>query len=464
MNIDLHEFRRAGHRAVDLVADYLGSLPDRPVAPTVEPGSVRARLPERAPESPESWDAIFADVEHVLLPALANWQSPGWFAYFPAASAPPAVIGELLSAGLAQQGMLWSTSPACTELETHVMDWLAELCALPARFRSDGTGGGVIHDSASSGSLVALVAARERARRTSPGLELERLVSYTSTQTHSSLVKDARIAGYGHIREVAVDGEFALVPQALRDAIATDRAAGLVPAFVCATIGTTSSGAVDPVPAIAEIAQAEALWCHVDAAWAGAAGILPECASLFAGLDHVDSYLWNPHKWLMVNFDCSAFWIADRAELIHTFAIAPTYLRDEASDSGAVIDYRDWQVPLGRRFRALKLWCTLRAFGAEALRAHLRDHITLAADLERRLGADERFVIAAPRSLALVCFSHRDGDAATQTLVDALNRTERVFLGTTRLADRLVIRVAIGSPYPVAARVRELWDLIDRMA
>lgn len=460
----MQEFRRAGHRAVDLVADYLGSLPDRPVAPHVEPGSVRAQLAPTAPESPESWEAILSDVEDVLLPALANWQSPGWFAYFPAASAPPAIIGELLSAGLAQQGMLWSTSPACTELETHVMDWLAELCALPPRFRSDGTGGGVIHDSASSGSLVALVAARERARRSVPDVALERLVAYTSTQTHSSLVKDARIAGYGHVREVAVDEEFALVASALRESVAADRAAGLVPSFVCATIGTTSSGAVDPVPAIAEIARVERMWCHVDAAWAGAAGILPEHASLFSGLEHVDSYLWNPHKWLMVNFDCSAFWIADRAELIDTFAILPAYLQNEASGSGAVIDYRDWQVPLGRRFRALKLWCTLRAFGAEALRAHLRDHIGLAGELEERLRADDRFVLAAPRSLALVCFRHRDGDGATQALVDALNATDRVFLGTTRLDDRLVIRVAIGSPYPVAARVRELWDLIDRLA
>ncbi len=462
VEIDLDEFRRAGHRAIDMVADYLASLPERTVQPNVEPGSVRAALPTVAPEAPESWESIFADVESILIPALSNWQSPGWFAYFPATSAPPAIIGELLSAGFAQQGMLWATSPACTELETQVMDWLARLCDLPERFLSSGTGGGVIQDSASSGSLVALIAARERVRRRDPDVSLARLVAYTSTQTHSSVVKDARIAGYGHIREVAVDDEFAMRPDALAAAIAEDRAAGLVPTLVCATIGTTSSGAFDPVRAIANIAQREALWCHVDAAWAGAVGILPEHRLLFDGLELVDSYLWNPHKWLMVNFDCTAFWVADRRELVSTFSIVPAYLRNDASASGDVIDYRDWQVPLGRRFRALKLWITLRAFGAEALRAHLREHIALAVELEAWLVNDVRFEIAAPRSLALICFAHRDGDAATQRLVDALNATGRVYLGTSRLHDRLVIRVAIGSPYPVADRVRVLQDLIDQ--
>lgn len=447
-----------------MVADYLASMADRTVQTTVEPGSVRAALPTVAPELPESWEAIFADVESVLVPALSNWQSPGWFAYFPATSAPPAIIGELLSAGFAQQGMLWATSPACTELETQVMDWLAQLCDLPAKFHSSGSGGGVIQDSASSGSLVALIAARERVRRAAPEVPLERMVAYTSSQTHSSVVKDARIAGYGCIREVGVDQVFATRPDALEAAIADDRSNGLVPAFVCATVGTTSSGAVDPVRSIATIAGREGLWCHVDAAWAGAVGILPEHRGLFDGLELVDSFLWNPHKWLMVNFDCTAFWIADRRELVDTFSIVPAYLRNDATARGDVIDYRDWQVPLGRRFRALKLWMTLRSFGAEALRTHLREHIDLATGLDTWLASDDRFEIVAPRSLALVCFAHRDGDAATQRLLDALNGTGRVFLGTTRLNDRLVIRVAIGSPYPVAGRVDELRELIDRFA
>ncbi len=464
MQIDLDEFRRVGYRAVDLVADYLESLPERAVQPPIVPGSVRAQLPGAAPEAPESWDAILADVESVLLPALSNWQSPGWFAYFPATSAPPAIIGELLSAGFAQQGMLWATSPACTELETQVMDWLAELCDLPGKFRSSGPGGGVIQDSASSGSLVALIAARERIRRRHADVPLERLVAYTSSQTHSSLVKDARIAGFGHIREVDVDDKFAMRPDSLALAMTEDRANGLVPTFVCATIGTTSSGAFDPVRAIATIAERERVWCHVDAAWAGAAGMLPEHRVLFDGLDLVDSYLWNPHKWLMVNFDCTAFWIADRRELVETLSIVPAYLRNAASANDDVIDYRDWQVPLGRRFRALKLWLTLRAFGAEALRTHVREHIELAAELDAWIANDPRFEIVAPRSLALVCFAHRGGDEATQRLVDALNATGRVYLGTTQLRDRLVVRVAIGSPYPVAERVGELRSLIDHLA
>jgi aromatic-L-amino-acid decarboxylase len=430
----------------------------------VRPGDVRAQLPSRAPEAPENWDSILGDVEQIVMPALANWQSPGWFAYFPATSAPPAILGELLCAGLAQQGMLWSTSPACTEVETHVMDWLAELCALPAKFRSDGSGGGVIQDSASSGSLVALVAARERVRRSHSDIPLERMVAYTSTQTHSSLVKGARVAGYGHVREVAVDDAFAMDVDALRAAITDDRAAGLLPAFVCATIGTTSSGAVDPLPAIGAAARDESIWCHVDAAWAGAVGICPEHRAMFDGLEFADSYLWNPHKWLMTNFDCTAFWIADRRELIDTFSIVPEYLRNETNDVAEVIDYRDWQIPLGRRFRALKLWFTLRSFGAVALREHLRNHIALAEQLEQRIVADDRFEMVAPRSLALLCFRHRDGDHATRALLDALNATNRVFLGTTRLRDQLVIRVAIGSPWPVADRVEELWQLIDRLA
>ncbi len=437
-------------------------MADRTVQTTVEPGSVRAALPTVAPELPESWEAIFADVESVLVPALSNWQSPGWFAYFPATSAPPAIIGELLSAGFAQQGMLWATSPACTELEAQVMDWLAQLCDLPAKFRSSGSGGGVIQDSASSGSLVALIAARERVRRAAPDVPLERMVAYTSSQTHSSVVKDARIAGYGCIREVDVDEVFAMRPDALEVAIADDRRNGLVPTFVCATVGTTSSGAFDPVRPIATLARREGLWCHVDAAWAGAVGILPEHRELFDGLELVDSFLWNPHKWLMVNFDCTAFWIADRREFVDTFSIVPAYLRNDATARGDVIDYRDWQVPLGRRFRALKLWMTLRSFGAEALRTHLREHIDLATELDAWLASDDRFEIVAPRSLALVCFAHRDGDAATQRLLDSLNATDRVFLGTTWLNERLVIRVAIGSPYPVAGRVAELRELIDR--
>ncbi len=462
--VNIDEFRDAGYRTVDLIASYLEGLDDAPVQTRAMPGSVRAQLPTKAPEQPESWDEILSDVERIVMPAIANWQSPGWFAYFPASSAPPAVLGEFLSAGFAQQGMLWATSPACTEIEIHVMDWLADLCALPAKFRSDGTGGGVIQDSASSGSLVALVAARERVRRVTPGLPLEKTVAYVSSQTHSSLVKGARVAGYGMIREVAVDENFAMDADALAQAIRMDSDAGLVPAFVCVTLGTTSSGAFDPLSAVGAIAKSEGIWCHVDAAWAGAVGICHEYRELFEGLEYADSYLWNPHKWLMTNFDCTAFWIGDRQELIDTLSIVPEYLRNAQTDNAAVIDYRDWQIPLGRRFRALKLWFTLRSFGAEPLRQHLREHISLAAELEKRIRGDNRLLLSAPHSLALVCFAHRDGDIATQRLVDNLNATNRVFLGTTRLDGTLVIRVAIGSPWPVAERVDELWNLISELA
>ncbi|MBK9179568.1 MAG: aspartate aminotransferase family protein [Acidimicrobiales bacterium] len=462
------ELRRWGHATVDWVASYLERLPDLPVTPDVAPGDVRALLPPAAPQWGEPFDAVLADLDRVVVPALTHWQAPGFFGYFPANSSGPGILGDLVAAGLGVQGMLWSTSPACTEVEAHVLDWLADLLGLPAALRSTSTGGGVIQDSASSAVLCALVAARERAtagrsnRRGADGS----LVAYASSQAHSSVEKAVRVAGIGsdNLRLVEVDHTHAMRPDALDRAIRADLAAGRRPFFTCATVGTTSSTAIDPVRAVGEVCHRHGLWLHVDAAYAGVAALCPELRWIHDGLELADSYCTNPHKWLLTNFDCTAFYVADRAALTGALGIQPEYLRNPASSSGAVVDYRDWQVPLGRRFRALKLWFVLRHYGAEGLRAHLRGHLALAAELAARVDADPRVELAAPAPLGLVCLRHTAGDDATQQLLDDLNATRRVLCTHTRLDDRLVLRVAIGGTATTREHVDGLWHLIDGLA
>jgi aromatic-L-amino-acid decarboxylase len=455
------EFRRQGHTLVEWVASYMERVPDLPVQSQVAPGDVRGMLPAHPPETGEPWDAIIADLDRVIVPGTTNWQSPGWFAYFPANNSGPSILGELVSAAVGAQGMLWSTSPACTELETHVMDWLQEALGLPAAFRSDGPGGGVIQDSASSAAICAMVAARHRS-----GADLERLVAYASTQTHSSIEKGLRIVGVpvDRLHLIEVDDDFALRPDLLEAQVAADRAAGMEPFFCCATIGTTSSLAVDPVPQIGEICRREGIWLHVDAAMAGVAALCPEHRGLNAGLELADSYCTNAHKWLFTNFDCDLFWVADRAALVRSLSVLPEYLRNAATESGAVIDYRDWQVPLGRRFRALKLWFVLRHYGLDGLRAALREHVALGSWLAEEIAADPRFVLTAPPRLGLVCFRHRGGDGATEALLAALNAEPSVHLTHTRLGGHYTIRVSIGQTGTGHEHVAALWQLIRSLA
>ncbi len=461
------DFRKHGHALVDWIAAYYERVASLPVQSQVTPGAVRAALPAGPPRQGEPFEAMLRDVEEIILPGLTHWQSPNFFAYFPANSSPPAVLGELLSAGLGVQGMLWATSPACTELETHVLDWLVEMMGLPATFRSDGPGGGVIQDTASSAVLCAVLAAREQATAFAAnehGCD-GRLVAYTSAQAHSSIEKAVKVAGLGraNLRLVPVDAAYAMRPDALARMIAADRAAGKVPALVCATAGTTSSLAFDPLPGIGRLCRAEGLWLHVDAAMAGAAAVCPEFRPLLDGLEYADSYCFNAHKWLFTNFDCSCFFVADRSKLIHTLSILPEYLRNEATASGAVIDYRDWHIPLGRRFRALKLWFVLRHYGTEGLQHHLRRHVRLAQEFAARVRADDRFELAAPVPLNLVCFRHRGGDAVNEALLHRLNRSGALYLSHTRLDGRYTLRLCVGQTYTEAAHVRNAWDRI-RMA
>ena len=457
MHMTAEEFRRHGREVVDWISDYLERLETLPVGSTVEPGWVRSQLPEHAPEQGEPFADVLADLDRVIVPGLTNWQSPGFFGYFPANTSGPSILGELLSAGMGVQGMLWSTSPAVTELETHVLDWLVDLLDLPDSFRSSGSGGGVIQDSASSAALCAVIAARERA---GSGV----LVGYTSTQTHSSLEKAFRIAGLGSesLRLVPVDERFALDPAEFARLIAEDRAAGKTPFFCCATVGSTSSEAIDPVAAIAERCAREGIWLHVDAAMLGVAAICPEHREqLNAGLELADSYCTNAHKWLLVNFDCSLFWVADRAALIGSLSVLPEYLRNAASESGAVIDYRDWQIPLGRRFRALKLWMVLRHYGADGVRAMLREHVALTRETERWIAADDRFELAAPPGLNLLCLRLRGRpDAETEALMAAVNGTGEVFLTHTKLDGRYAIRLMIGSARTERRHVERVWELL----
>jgi aromatic-L-amino-acid/L-tryptophan decarboxylase len=463
------EFRRHGREVVDLIADYLETLEDRPVRAQVEPGWVRAQLPPHPPEAPEDFADVLADVERVILPALTHWQHPRFFAYFPANSSPPSVLGELLSAGLGVQGMLWATSPAATELETHVLDWLRELLDLPVSFASDAGGGGVIADSASSAVLCALLAARERATGGAgnrAGVPGGTLTAYTSSQAHSSVEKAVRIAGLGsdHLRIVDVDARHRMRPDALDAALTVDREAGRTPVLVSATVGTTSSTAVDPLAEIGEVCRRHGVWLHVDAAYAGTAAVCPELRWIHEGVLLADSYACNPHKWLLTNFDCTAFYLADRQALTSALSILPEYLRNAATESGAVIDYRDWQVPLGRRFRALKLWFVLRTYGAEGLRAHIRRHIRLAADLARRIEDSADFDVVAPADLGLVCFRHRGGEDMNARLVETLNDEGFLHLTATRLDDVLTLRLALGGVRTEQRHVDEAWERIETTA
>jgi len=367
------------------------------------------------------------------------------------------------------QGMLWSTSPACTELETRVMDWLVEMLDLPRGFRSDGDGGGgVIQDSASSAALCALVAARERAT----GLASNRagvtggLTVYTSAQTHSSVEKAVRIAGIGtdNLRVVDVDERGAMRADLLERAIAADVESGALPCFVCATVGTTSSGAIDPVARIGALCRPRGIWLHVDAAMSGTAALCPELRWIHEGVELADSYCFNPHKWMFTNFDCDCFWVADRAALVNALTILPEYLRNAATESGAVIDYRDWQVPLGRRFRALKLWLVIRHYGVEGLRHHVRSHVELARELAGWIAADERFVLAAPPPLNLVCFRHVDGDPATSSIMERLNASGELYLTHTRIDDHLCLRLSIGGTWTERRHVERAWRLVGESA
>jgi aromatic-L-amino-acid decarboxylase len=467
-HMSVAEFRRHGHAVVDWIADYYKAIESYPVLSRAKPGEIRASLPATPPAVGESFETILEDVEKLILPGVTHWQSPNFFAYFPSNTSGASILGDLISSGLGVQGMLWATSPACTELEAHVLDWLVTMLDLPAKFLSSSTGGGVIQDTASSASLCALLAARERAtdfasnKRGCDG----KLVAYASSQAHSAIEKNVQIAGLGreNLRFIEVDANFAMNPSALSAQIQQDRTAGLTPFFASATVGTTSSNAIDPLAQIGPICRDNNLWLHVDAAMAGTAALCPEFRHIHEGVEFADSYCFNPHKWMFTNFDCDCFYVADRKALIQTLSVMPEFLRNQATASGEVFDYRDWQIPLGRRFRSLKLWFVIRHYGVEGLQYHIRRHVELAQQFAQWVRDDQRFELAAPAPLNLVCFRHRGGDEVNQTLMDRLNRSGDLYLTHTRLDDRMTLRFCIGQTNTERRHVEQAWKRVQEEA
>ena len=458
------DFRRYGRAMVDWIADYQERIEAFPVMSQVQPGEVRASLPADPPVHGEAFGRILEDVEKLILPGVTHWQSPNFFAFFPCNGSGPAILGELLSAGLGIQGMLWQTSPACTELEAHVLDWLVDMLGLPLAFKSTGGGGGVIQDSASSASLCALLAARERATRFRSNERGGdgRHVAYASAEAHSSIEKAVKIAGIGNgnLRLIDVDDRFAMRTEALAAQIEMDRRKGLEPFFVCGTLGTTSSNAMDPLPEIGRICRDEGLWFHVDGAMSGTAALCPEHRHLQAGIELADSYCFNPHKWMFTSFDCDCFYVTDRATLIKTLSVLPEYLRNKATESGAVIDYRDWQIPLGRRFRSLKLWFVIRHYGIAGLRHHIRRHIALAQEFAGWVEESDEFELAVSPPLNLVCFRLAGGDDINRRLLEALNRSGNLYLTHTTLGGKYTLRLCVGQTHTEADHVRRAWDRI----
>ncbi len=463
------EFRTHGHALIDWICEYVEHVGERPVSSSVAPGEIRASMPQHPPTEREPFTDVLADLDRIVMPGITHWQHPSFFGYFPGNSSYASILGELASAGLGVQGMSWVTSPACTEVETLMLDWMGELLGLPDRFRSTSeSGGGVIHGSASEATLASILAARWRVS----GGEINhlgdttKLVAYATSQSHSSIEKGLRIAGIGtnQLRVVAHDGGFAMRADALAKAVEDDLAAGLQPFWVCSTHGTTSSMAFDPTSAIADVAERHNMWLHVDAAMCGIGALATEHRWVNDGLDRADSYCTNPHKWMGVNFDCDLFYTADRAALLGALSILPEYLRSAAAESGAVIDYRDWQIPLGRRFRSLKLWFSIRDGGAVEAATMIRRHVAITRELIDWVRADDRFEILTTSPLNLICIAHRDGNDTTDRIVDEANRSGRALFTRTVLDGRSALRFSIGGRTTEEHHVRDAWGLLQSLA
>ncbi len=465
------EFKKHGYAMIDWIANYMEQVEEYPVLSQVSPGDIYNKLPAHPPQQAENMSAVMKDIDEIVLPGITHWQSPNFFAYFPANVSGPSILGELLSAGLGVQGMLWSTSPACTEVETRMLDWMVDLLDLPKTFLSSTDGGGVIQDSASSAAICAMIAARERVTAgdvNKLGLsgQAQPLAAYCSADAHSSIEKGARIIGVGSqlLRLIPTDEDHRMRPEALEAAIEADIAAGRKPFFVAVTLGTTSCGAVDPLPAIAAIARRHQIWIHVDGAMYGITALLPECRWINEGLELADSYSVNAHKWMLTNFDCNCFWIRNKEELISSLSILPEFLVNKATESGAVIDYRDWQIPLGRRFRALKLWMVIRHYGVEGLQTFAREHVQQAQKFAAYVEADDHFELMAPHPLTLVTFRHLGGDAINERLLDILNESGKLYLSHCKLSGKYVLRMAIGSSKTTEEHVDQAWASICQAA
>nr|AUI41112.1 aromatic acetaldehyde synthase [Rhodiola rosea] len=472
--MDAEQLREYGHRMVDFVADYYKTIEDHPVLSQVEPGYLRKILPDSAPDKPENFENVLSDVKTKILPGVTHWQSPNYFAYFPSNSSTAGFLGEMLSACFNIVGFSWVTSPAATELEMIVLDWFAKMLKLPDFFLSTGQGGGVIQGTASEAVLVVLLAARDKFLRKLGKSFLEKLVVYASDQTHSALQKACQIAGI-HTENVKVlktdsSTNYGLSPGLLSAEIGHDIANGLVPFFACASVGTTSSTAIDPILELANVTKNYGIWLHVDSAYAGSACICPEYRHHIDGVEEVDSFNMNAHKWFLTNFDCSLLWVKDRTALIQSLSTYPEFLKNKASQSNTVVDYKDWQIPLGRRFRSLKLWMVLRLYGVENLQAYIRNHIELAKHFEELVYRDTRFQVVTPRTFALVCFRLLLSDSKDRSnelnsdLLHAINSTGKIFISHTVLSGTYILRFAVGAPLTDKKHIDAAWKLIQDQA
>lgn len=468
--MDPEEFRRFGHQVVDWVADYRQRVGELPVMSSVEPGSVRAALPAAAPEEPEPFEHVLRDLDERLLPALSHFQHPRFFGYFPSNGDLASVLGDYLSTGLGALGLSWQSAPALTELEELVTDWLRQALGLSPAWS------GAIQDTASTSTLLALICARERASNyglTRGGLQAEphALVVYVSEHSHSSVEKAALLAGFGreNVRSLPTDARFALRTDALEAALAQDLERGHLPCAVVATTGTTTTTALDPIDAIATLARRHGLWLHVDAAMAGSAMILPECRWMWAGIEQADSLVVNAHKWLGVAFDCSLYYVRDPEHLVRVMSTNPSYL--QTGVDARVKNLRDWGLPLGRRFRALKLWCLLRSVGLAALRTRLRRDLANARQLQAQVEATPHWRVLAPVPLQTVCVRHEPPgltdaalDAHTLGWVERLNRSGAAYVTPAILDKRWMVRVSIGALTTERAHVDALWAALRNCA
>jgi len=466
--ISIEEFREQAHQMVDWMADYYRSIDEYPVKSNVNPGDILKQIPDTAPREGESMSKIFDDFKKIIIPGITHWQNPKWFAYFQANSSYPSVLAEMLTATLATQCMVWETSPAAAELEEKMMVWLKDIMGLPDHFE------GVIQDTASTATLCAFLSAREKASNfkvNSKGFSgNEKYRVYCSTETHSSIDKAIRIAGLGdkNLVKVEVDEKLAMKPENLENAIKEDINSGKKPLCVVATIGTTGTMAIDPLSKIADITKKYGIWLHVDAAYAGSAMVLPEYRWMSDGLEHADSYVFNPHKWLFTNFDLSAYYVKDKDALIRTFSIMPEYLKTQVDQK--VNNYRDWGIQLGRRFRALKLWFVLRNFGVEELRGRIKKHIDMVQELIIEIENDPEFELMSDSPLNMICFRFHPGsindeptlNTMNEKILQKINATGETFLTHTRIRGTYVIRLVAGQTYLEKEHLQEVWQLIRK--
>lgn len=464
--MDLKEFRQRGHEVVDWIADYYEKIESFPVKSQVEPGEIIAKLPMHPPQSGEGFDALMTDLNQQIMPGITHWQSPSFFAYFPANSCAESVLAEMLTAGIGAQCMSWQTSPAATELEERVMEWLREMIGLPEGFV------GCTQDYSTTATLCALLTAREVATdfkiNKNGFFDQPQFTVYCSSEAHSCIEKTAKVAGFGaeNVRKIGLDSTFAMDPKQLEETIVTDKRCGLKPLAVVAALGTTGSTAVDPLEEIAAICKRHKVWLHVDAAYAGTALILPEFRHMLRGIEQVDSFTFNPHKWMLTNFDCSAYFVRDKAALIRTFEILPEYLK--TSEGDRVTNFRDWGLALGRRFRALKLWFVIRSYGVEGLQKFLRTQIELAQRYSETIASTKNWELLAPTNFNLICFrfcpAGRDEATLNQLnerILEGANKTGKIFLSHTKLDGKYTLRLCVGRANVEERHVEAAWELLQ---